>query len=202
LGFGLGLPAFTQLIFTISDWISSGRVFMVAAAVAIAGASLWWARGILPQGWREWLNDRLGTPLSRSIAIARYSQFTADLLEAELDCSNALRLAGMATRSPRIQRAAWRLAGDLDAGRGRTQQPYRPFLTATFLYALQSDLPAATRIRVLREVSSCHADRARSRLSWTHGIIEPLLIVSVGLLVGAVVIALFLPLISLIQGLS
>jgi type II secretory pathway component PulF len=201
-GFGLRLPGFTQLVFTISGWISSGQIYMGAAALALAAAFLWWARRLLPASWRDWLSDCLGTPLGRSTAIARFAQFTADLLEAELDHPNALRFAGMATRSPRIQRAAWRLAGNLEAGGGGTQQPYQPFLTATVLYALQSDMPAATRIRLLREVSGCHADRARAQLSWTHGVIEPILVVVIGGLVGAIVIALFLPLISLVQGLS
>ena len=202
-GFGLRLPAFTQLIFTISGWISGGQIFLAAAALIIAGAILLRAGQLLPVSWRDRLSDRLGTPLGRSTAIARFSQFTADLLEAELDLANALRFASVATRSPRVQRAAWRLAHDLETGSGgSTQQPYRPFLTATVLYALQSDLPATTRIRLLREVSGCHADRARTQLSWTHGIIEPILVVLIGGLVGAIVIALFLPLISLIQGLS
>ena len=79
---------------------------------------------------------------------------------------------------------------------------YQPFLTATVLYALRTEMPAATRVRLLSEIGVCHGERARRFLSWTHGIIEPLAIAAVGLVVGATVLALFLPLVSLVQGLS
>jgi type II secretory pathway component PulF len=59
-----------------------------------------------------------------------------------------------------------------------------------------------SRIRLLREISACHADRARLRLSWSSGIIEPITICAVGIVVGLMVLALFLPLVKLIEGLT
>jgi type II secretory pathway component PulF len=60
----------------------------------------------------------------------------------------------------------------------------------------------AVRVRLLREISTCHAERVRAGRSWTSGIIEPIAICVVGLVVGWTVLALFLPLVSLIRGLS
>lgn len=77
----------------------------------------------------------------------------------------------------------------------------RNVLTFTILHALGSGEQRA-RIRLLREIGACYAERARRRFSWTRGIVEPLAIVVIGLVVGTVVLALFLPLISLIQGLA
>src|SRR5207253_51360 len=104
----------------------------------------------------EWLSDRYGTLLGRSTASARFAQFLADLLEAELDVPSALRIAGFATESPRIRRAAWRMARDLAAGRGYTIDAYRPFLTGTVIHALRSDMPAAARVRLLSEIGLCY----------------------------------------------
>jgi type IV pilus assembly protein PilC len=60
----------------------------------------------------------------------------------------------------------------------------------------------AARIRLLREVGHCHAERARTRLSWTRGLMEPLAICAIALVVGFTVLGLFLPLIALVQGLA
>jgi type II secretory pathway component PulF len=57
-------------------------------------------------------------------------------------------------------------------------------------------------VRLLREISSCHADRIRTGLSWTSGIIEPIAILVVGCAVGFTVLALFIPLVKLVEGLS
>ncbi|HMC11787.1 MAG TPA: hypothetical protein VKH44_10870, partial [Pirellulaceae bacterium] len=110
--------------------------------------------------------------------------------------------AGLASGSPRLKRAASRLASQMET-RGDIDQPsYRLPLTATVLHALRAELPTTSRVRLLRELSCCHAERARVLLSWTRGIFEPIFILLVGLVVGTTVIALFLPLLSLIQGLS
>jgi hypothetical protein len=75
-------------------------------------------------------------------------------------------------------------------------------LTSTVQYALRAEMPAAARVHLLKEVSNCYADRTRNRLSWTRGIVEPLAICAIGLVVGLVVIALYLPLVDLINNLS
>jgi type II secretory pathway component PulF len=200
--FGLKLPGLTQFVFAVAAWITSGRILLDAAILAGLVALGWAASRLVPQPVREWLSDRFGTLLGRSTAVARFSQFTADLIEAELDIPNALRIAGFATESSRVRRAAWRLAHDLSAGRALTLHAYQPFLTATVLHALRAEMPTTSRVRLLAEISACHAERARRRLSWTRGLIEPLAILAVGVVVGGIVIAVFLPLLSLIQGLS
>ena len=75
-------------------------------------------------------------------------------------------------------------------------------LTSTVHYALAADMPTSARVHLLKEVSSCYADRTRNRLSWTRGIIEPIAISAVGLVVGFVVLALYVPLIDLINNLA
>jgi len=200
--FGLKLPGLTQLVFTVAAWITSGRILLDAALFAALVAILLLASRLVPLKVREWFSDRFGTLLSRRTALARFSQFTADLLEAGLDIPSALRIAGFATNSSRVRRAAWRLAHDLSAGQPLTPYAYQPYLTSTVMHALRSEMPPATRVRLLGEISGCHADRASRGLSWTRGVVEPLAICLIGVIVGGTVLALFLPLFSLIQGLS
>lgn len=206
-GFGLELPWLTQEVLTVSDWFASGRIIFVALVLIALAVLFFKGRQLLPAGLRDWLGDRFDPLWGRSTAMARLAHFTADLLEAELSPAHALRLAGMATNRGAIKRAAWRVAGALEARQAvasvdPAQRRSRRLVSATVLHALQVPLPTAARVRLLREISGCHADRARIRLSWTRGILEPIAICTIGLIVGVTILALFMPLFALIHALS
>jgi type IV pilus assembly protein PilC len=201
-GFGLKLPAFTILVLTVADWIASGRILIWIAAIVAGWWLLWQAARLLPVSWRNWCSDRWALRWGRATALARFAQFSADLLEAELATPQAVRLAGIATGNPPIRRAADRLAESLESG-NRATPSGAAVLTSTIRSALVDRQAAVNaRIRLLREVSNCYSDQARRRLSWTTGVIEPLAICAIGFVVGATVIALFLPLVTLVHGLS
>lgn len=200
--FGLRLPEVTRLVLAVAESITSGRILIAVLAIAATGFVLVQTTRLLPLPLRNWFSDRFGTPLGRVTAFAQFSQSLADLLEAELPISSALRIAGFAAQSPRLQRASWRLARDMDAGGPIETTDYRRTITATVLYALRGDIPLQPRVHLIRQLSAAYAERADQWLSWTRGVIEPLAIVIVGTIVGFVVIALFLPLLSLIQALN
>lgn len=201
-GFGLNLPLYTRLILNLSAWIASGRILLVAAALIVVWIVLRQAMRLLPLSLRNWCGDHLGVRWGRATALARFSQFTADLLEAELEVPQAVRLAGFATGNPTIRRAAGRIVGSLTFGTDPAHSGVSRILTSTILHALGEGTAAEARIPLLREISVCYAERARRRLSWTRGLLEPLAICAIGLIVGATVLALFLPLVSLVNGLA
>jgi len=200
--FNLALPLPTVLLLSLAQEIASGRILIILAGISLAIWLLPQATRLLAPSMRHWFGDRFGTPFGRSAALARFAQFAADLLEAGLSVSNSLRVAGFTTRSPRLQRAAWRLAREAERDEGLPSLSRSEILTHTVVHALRAPLPEATRVRLLREVSQCHADRARGWASWSRGVFEPLAIAAVGLVVAGVVLALFLPLIVMIHGLS
>jgi len=202
LGFGLKLPALTWFVLTLADWITSGRILLVVVLAVVAWLVVKQAIRLLPLGLRDCLDNRFGTLFGRSTALAQFSQFLADLLEAELEPVSAVRLAGLASHSSRLRRTTRSLAGEMDSGQEIAASSSRQIVTASILHALRADLPTKSRVKLLRELSSCHAERASVVLSWSRGVLEVVLVTVLGMIVGIIVIALFLPLISLIQGLS
>ncbi len=198
LDFGLELPELTLAVIGLARWINSGGALVALAVIAVIGLLWTLLRRRRPAAIPT---VRFGWPFGRSTAIARFAHFTADLIEAGLETPSALRIAGFTTRKPRLRRAAWRLAGNLEQGATALDPSHRP-LTSTVLYALRTEMPTSSRVHLLREIGQCHAGRARSRLSWTYGIVEPVAIGAIGLAVAAVVLALFLPLVTLVNGLS
>lgn len=200
--FGLQLPKLTLVILSVALLLSSWRG-LVAAAILLAIVAfmllLYYRWPVARVGW--W-SDRLRLPFGRRSALARFSSFTADLVEAGVNTSDALRIAGFTVNHSRLQLAAWRLATELEKHGNRRSEVAAVPLTAAVNYALATDVPSTTRVRLLRDISACHAERVRVGLSWTSGIVEPLGICLVGVVVGTVVVALFLPLVKLVEGLS
>ncbi len=200
--FNLSLPGLTIFIINASRWIVSPEGLLTIGVVAAVVAILVVGPRLFPESFGAWVNDRLGNLFGRSTAIAQFSRFLADLLDAGMDAPSALRIAGFTSRRPRLRAAGWSLARDLDAGAAAPPRRDQHPLTATLVYALRSDIPTASRVHLLKELSSSYADRVRNRLSWTQGVIQPIAIAAIGAIVGLVVIALFLPLVDLINNLS
>jgi type II secretory pathway component PulF len=201
-GFGLRLPLLTQFVLNLADWITDGRLVLAILLALAIGWALLQAVRLLPPALRQWLSDRSPFVFGRWTARARFAQFAADLLEAQLDVPGAIRVAAFASGNSRLQRSASRLAGAIEAGESLPPHKLRPLLTAALAHALRAEMPAPSRIRLLSEISRGYAERAQRGLSWTRGVIEPLGICLIGAIVGCTVIALFLPLIRLIQGLA
>lgn len=201
-GFGLRTPLPTYVVLTIAEWITSGRILLVIMVLVLLGFGLYYAARWLSPALREWWADRFATWIGHSTVIARFTQFTADLLEAGISPGHALRLAGLATGSRSIQRAASRVAAGLETASEESREKNRRLLSRTVHYALVSATANSSRIRLLREISASYAERARWRLSWARGFVEPLAICVVGLVVGGVALALFLPLFNLLHALA
>jgi type IV pilus assembly protein PilC len=195
--FGLQQPHLTAWIFDAGRWLASGW-----GAATIGGAALLAALaalGVLP-GVRWLRSTRWGSWFGRSTAIAQFTQFTSDLLSAGVGRGDAVRIAAHTTRHPAMQRAGWALASAIERDVDGPLAVPRP-VPATAVYALHGDLPNAARQRLLTEISGCYADRASRRLSWTRGLIGPAAILVIGICVGVVVVALFLPMMSLVTNL-
>ena len=202
LGFKMRLPFLTEFILDVAAFLKIWGVPFLGILGILFILLVLNANRLLPAAAFSWLGEWFRPPFTRRTAVARFSSFAADLLEAGVKLPDALRIAGFTVNQSRIQQAAWQLAHELESTGGLSQRADRRSLTSTVAFALTSDTPPATRVRLLREISNCHADRVRIGMSWTAGIVEPLAICAVGIVVGTTVIALFLPLVTLVNGLS
>jgi type II secretory pathway component PulF len=199
--FDLLLPELTMWVLGIGHFLSRWGVVILILLAGLFTMLVLHANRWLPESTFSGLGSRFRRPFGRRTAIARFARFMADLLEAGIKLPNALRIAGFTANQSRLQQAAWKLANDIELTGGFTHGAYERPLTASIEYALASDAPLEARVRLLREISNCHAERVRIGLSWATGIIEPLAICVVGFVVGCTVVALYLPLVKLVEGL-
>ena len=150
--FGLKLPWLTMSVMTLSSWLTSGRILIVVALLIVLGLFVRWLMGFVPRVIREFVGDWFGTPLGRWTAIARFYQFLADLLEAELEPAHALRLAGYCGGEPAAE--AGRVAD------GRRDERRRRSLAA--IVSANAHGHGSTRVAVGPAVGVAGALAARS----------------------------------------
>ncbi len=200
--FELELPQLTFWVLNLASFLSTWGVLLVVVLIIVFTLLFLKANRFLPSSAFGWLGNRFRPLYGRRMAVARFTRFTADLLEAGVSLPDALRIAGFTVKQSRMQRAAWRLANDIESSGEFSQRAYQRPLTATVAYALSPDTPPASRVRLLREISNCHAERVRIGLSWAAGVVEPIAICVVGFAVGLTVLASFMPMVKLVEALS
>lgn len=200
--FGLELPRLTSLVLSTAHWLVSVNGLVTIALFAAIALFALNANWLLPRSIIAWLSDWIRPPFGQRAAIARLARFLADLLDAGLTPPDALRIAGHCVQRARMRRAATSLANDLESGVARRHRGQWGSLSTSIWLALTSNMPAQSRVRLLREISASQAERVRVGLSWANGLVEPAAICLVGVAVGIVVIGLFLPLVKLVNGLA
>jgi len=171
--FGLELPPVTVAFVATARMLRSGGA--IVAAVLLAGGA------VAVMTWPAWAPDRVtritrrvgGWFFERPAERARCARDLANLLDAGFEPADS-----------------WRL---IQAGGA---------LTPAIDYALSDRVPTAVRGRVLRQIAAGHRDRAADTSDWAAGTIGPLATVVVGGMVGLIVVALYLPLVRLIEGLT
>jgi hypothetical protein len=118
-----------------------------------------------------------------SAITAAFTRSLARLVAADVPTDEAITLAEQVVHAPAVDLAS----------------PGRPL---TYAAAAALDFVPRSAAILLDAVAACHEDRGRGAISLGQWFVGPALIVTVGLLVGFVALALFWPLLNLVSALS
>ena len=203
--FGMPLPALTSMMIALSR--SVPRILIAGLILAAAFGLILVAlrRSAAGRLWSEQvvLQIPLVGLLIRNSLQARFLRSMAFAIDAAVPLPEAVRLSGESTGSPNLIRDAERVAAQLDNGIHVDQACRRASLIpAMFGYfvGLQGDA-AGLRDGLLQLAKSCEA-RAAHFQSLLRGWLAPLAVFVVGLFIGLLIFALFMPLVQLIQSVS
>ncbi|HRE83955.1 MAG TPA: type II secretion system F family protein [Opitutaceae bacterium] len=202
---GRPLPALTQVVITLSRW-TSGHLLELAVGLGVGGAiALWIGR----QAWGRQRIERVGLALPvvggfiLQLAVARFARTLGTLLSSGVpilqsltltrETTGALSVAAALSMVYQRVEAGESLAASLDATRR-----FPPLLPAMVeVGEATGKLPEM--LHHLADIYELHVDTAMITLT---SLIEPVMIVVMAIVVGTIVIALFLPMIEIIKGLS
>lgn len=206
--FELRLPAPTHFIFELSDALTGRSIWAVVLLLLLA-LGLWLVLGGLDwvlsrgKGWSlvgYWLAGSRG----ELNAMAQWSATLAELIAIETPLAEAMRVSGIGTGDSFYRHQAAKVASRIEQGDASwsTSSVARGF-SPTVLRALTAGRDSRPSVPVMRQMAEIYWERIEQR---KHGLggawAGPLVLVFVGLLVGFVVIALFMPLISMLTSLS
>ncbi|HEV58325.1 MAG TPA: type II secretion system F family protein [Phycisphaerales bacterium] len=196
------LPWLTQAVITVARWMPV--ILVVVAVVLVATCLVWWSLSASAGGRR--LRERIirAVPLLGRIwhagLCARMAEGLALLVAAGVPLPEALRLAVGATGSELLRDETDRLATGVENGQGLMEQAATcRVLPRLFLYSMQLGSQRNELQDHMHNLSDMYVDRARFMQTRLQAMLQPVLLIFLGLLVGATVVAMFLPLIRLVS---
>ena len=201
-GLGAELPGPTQAIVNASNWIQDGRNL---ATVIGSAAAVWLSNKLLHRHLRPYRKIKsiiaLRLPLIGDIivkaTIARMSLLMANLLAAGVSVIDTLEVSGTVSQNIKFLEAMERIQGKVVTG--------APLSTlfgneAVFPIALSQLMAVGERTgnmdEMLTSIARYYEEEFTTVVDGLSTIIEPLMIVFVGLMIGVMVVALYLPIFS------
>jgi len=201
-GLGAELPGPTQAIVDASNWIQDGRNL---ATVIGSAAAIWLMNKLLHRHLRPYRKIKsiiaLRLPLIGDIivkaTIARMSLLMANLLAAGVSVIDTLEVSGTVSQNIKFLEAMERIQGKVVTG--------APLSTlfgneAVFPIALSQLMAVGERTgnmdEMLTSIARYYEEEFTTVVDGLSTIIEPLMIVFVGLMIGVMVVALYLPIFS------
>ena len=200
-GLDAELPWFTEFVLRLSDLAIARWHQAASAALAAVAASVWLPRRFpRAAGLRQRMLLRLPVigPLLRNAAIARFSRTLATLFRAGAPLTDALESVADATGNVVYAEAARAIREDVRNGQSlagaiRTAKLFPPLLEQ--LVGIGEESGALDGM--LDKCASFFEEDVESRVDRLTALLEPFIMAALGLLVGGLMIAMYLPIFQL-----
>ncbi|GEP27456.1 type II secretion system F family protein [Cryobacterium levicorallinum] len=199
-GLGGALPLPTQLLVTLSE--SMIYVVPIGAVLGVAFA-LWWRRSKHTEAVRRRLDPlRLKLPvfglLLKKIAVARFSRNFSNMLGAGVPILQALKIVGETSGNWAIENALTEVGEAVRRGKSVSEPLLEhPVFPAMVVQMIAVGEDAGTLELMLDKIADFYDQEVQSATEQLTAMIEPLLIAFLGVVIGGMVIALYLPIFSI-----
>ena len=196
------LPLLTQAVLAFSNYVwYFWAVMGIAAVAAVLG---WSSLSASAAGRRMRENVFLKIPLVGRVyesgLLARLAEAMAVLTAAGCTLPLTVRLAGQSSRSELMKQDCELLAGQIEQGQGIFEGGMGcRLIPRLFLYATQLATQRNELHDSLTNLGQMYAQQTIARQGRTRALLMPMMIIFVGGIVGLVVLAMFLPMVTMIQ---
>lgn len=197
---GSELPLPTQVIVSISKNMFWVLPVLIVAAIA---AGLWWMKNRNEESVRKVIDPiklRMPVfgPLSTKIAVARFSRGLSMMLKAGVPLVQALAIVGSASNNHKIESAVRAVQESVRQGKSFSA----PLAKAGVFPPMVAQMAAVgeesgTLPDMLASIADFYEGEVQSATEQLTASIEPILIVGIGVIIGGMVIALYLPIFSI-----
>jgi type IV pilus assembly protein PilC len=199
-GFGKSLPAPTQVLVDISDnmiWMLPTAIVLIVAAVAF------WKAKKDDDAVRRIVHPLLlkapvfGSLIAK-VAISRFARNLANMTHAGVPLLRALQIVGQASGNWVIEQTAGRVAESVRLG-GSMAEPLseEKIFPAMVVQMVAVGEESGSVDTMLSKVADFYDDEIEATSAALTSLIEPLLICVLGVVVGGMVVALYMPIFSI-----
>lgn len=195
-GFGAKLPAPTQFLISLSDWLKKNIIFLIpTAGVIIYG---WLAYIKTKQGREFWDRTRIKLPIfghiAHKICLARFTRTLASLIRSGVPILEVLSIVANTCGNVVMEKAIRVAMSDIEKGDGISNALAKHPVFPTMIIRMMSAGEQTGKIdSMLERIADFLDEEIETVLSGLTSLIEPLLIVFLGVVVGGIVICMFLP---------
>lgn len=195
-GMGGSLPLPTQVLVTMSEqmiWL--GPLILVGSIVG----SIWWKRNKHTEAVRKVLDPvKLKMPvfgmLMTKLAVARFSRNFADMIGAGVPIMQSLQIVGETSGNYVIEKALVKVQDSVRQGKSiagplADESVFPPMVVQ--MVAVGEDSGALQQM--LDKIADFYDQEVKTMTDQLTSLIEPLLIAFLGIVVGGMIVALYLP---------
>ncbi len=196
-GFGADLPAFTRMVVTASENMQAyGFWYMIVAIGAIVGIVMLKRRNKKFAHFLDRMSLKLPIvgPVLEKAALARFARTLATTFAAGVPLVEALKTVGGATGNVVYEDAVKRIREDVSTGHSlqlaMTQTNLFPPMVVQ-MTAIGEE--AGSLDAMLNKVADYYEEEVNNTVDALSSLLEPVIIIFIGVVVGGMVIAMYLP---------
>jgi len=194
--FGAELPKPTQYLVTLSNIVKSYLIFIIAGGVGLVYGWLYFIK--TPAGREFWDARRIRLPVFGSIAhkicLARFTRTLASLVRSGVPILEVLQIVSQTVGNVIMEKAIKTAATDIERGESISGALGKhPVFPSMIIRMIMAGEQTGKIDDMLERISDFLDEEIETTLSGLTALIEPILIVFLGVVVGGMVICMFLP---------
>jgi type IV pilus assembly protein PilC len=198
--FGAKLPGPTEFLIAISNFMGSYWLFVVIGLAALVYA---WLAFIKTKSGRDfWDAHRIKLPvfgpIAHKICLVRFTRTLASLIRSGVPILEVLQIVSQTVDNTVMEKAIKTASSDIERGEGiATALSKHPVFPSMIVRMISAGEQTGNIDNMLERVSNFLDEEVETMLSGLMSLLEPLLIVFLGLLIGAMVVCMYLPIFNL-----
>ncbi len=194
--FGGALPAPTQLVIGLSRFVT-GNIFYILAGVILLAVALRlfyrWEKGrILVDDWILYLP--VFGPLLRKVAVARFSRTMSTMVSSGVPILSALDIVSRTSGNKTVERAVLEARQSISEGQSLAEPLSETDIFPPMVTHMISIGEATGALdNMLEKIADFYDDEVDVAVDTLTSLLEPIMIVFLGVVVGGLVISMYLP---------
>jgi type IV pilus assembly protein PilC len=198
--FGAKLPAPTQFLIDVSEFVRGEWYFLVVGIVGtIVGLRTFLRSKRGKELWDKWkLKLPVFGPLTHKIAMSRFARTFAQLIRSGVPILEVIDIVGGASGNHVIEMGIKSVGADVEKGDNLSvAMSKKPIFPPMLLRMVAAGESTGKIDNMLEKMADFWDEEIEAMLDALTSLIEPMLIVFLGVIVGGIVIAMFLPIFKL-----